>query len=139
MPAFEPRSDPTSTSARWTRWLKRFNTYLLAADIKDDARKRAKLLYQAGPEVHEIFKTLEEGEDQDFDYENKQRKQQAKGVGISQNGSNTESSEEEDYVYTVSQETREKTHATIKINGQDILFLVDTGALTSLILRHTRN
>ena len=39
MPAFEPRSDPTSTSARWTRWLERFNTYLLAADIKDDARK----------------------------------------------------------------------------------------------------
>jgi hypothetical protein len=66
MPAFEPRSDPTSTSARWTRWLERFNTYLLAADIKDDARKRALLLYQAGPEVHEIFKTLEEGETKDF-------------------------------------------------------------------------
>ncbi|CAB4041560.1 Hypothetical predicted protein [Paramuricea clavata] len=66
MPAFEPRSDPTSTSARWTRWLERFNTYLLAADIKDDARKRALLLYQAGPEVHKIFKTLEEGETKDF-------------------------------------------------------------------------
>jgi hypothetical protein len=48
MPAFEPRSDPTSTRVRWTRWLERFNTYLLAADIKDDARKRALLLYQAG-------------------------------------------------------------------------------------------
>ena len=44
--------------------------------------------------------------------ENKQRKQQAKAVGISQSEPNTESSEEEDYVYTVSQETREKTHAT---------------------------
>ena len=66
MPVFEPRSDPTSTSARWTRWLERFNTYLLAADIKDDARKRASLLYQAGPEVDEIFKSLEEGETKDF-------------------------------------------------------------------------
>jgi hypothetical protein len=66
MPAFEPRSDPTSTSARWTRWLERFNTYILAADIKDDARKRALLLYRVGPEVHEIFKTLEEGETKDF-------------------------------------------------------------------------
>ena len=66
MPAFEPRSDPTSTSARWTRWLERFNTYLLAADIKDDARKRALLLYQAGPEVYEIFKTLQEDEDKDY-------------------------------------------------------------------------
>ena len=324
MPAFEPRSDPTSTSARWTRWLERFNTYLLAADIKDDARKRALLLYQAGPEVHEIFKTLEEGEDQDFNsavkalteyfepeknviyrtyvfrqatqgkeesidefhtrlrglakhcaftntdfeikmqivtngsssrlrkkalqdpkyslanmlidgrkyemsaaqavgieeqiktkeninatatapptekkcyycgfkyphenqpcpaksaicnhcgikghfakvcrarrksFENKgnsdklqtqgstspdkrrqsrwdeykQRKQQAKAVGRSQNESKTESSEEEDYVYTVSQETRQKTHATVKINGQDVLFLVDTGATVDII------
>jgi hypothetical protein len=26
--------------------------------VKDTARKRALLLYQAGPEVHEIFKTL---------------------------------------------------------------------------------
>ncbi len=40
MPAFEPRSDPRSTSARWTRWLERFNTYLVAADIKDDEGKR---------------------------------------------------------------------------------------------------
>ena len=66
MPAFEPRSDPTSTSARWSRWLERFNTYLIAADIKDDGRKRALLLYQAGSEVYEIFKTLEEDEAKDF-------------------------------------------------------------------------
>ena len=38
-------------------WLERF---LVAADIKDDIRKRALLLYQAGFEVYEIFKTLEE-------------------------------------------------------------------------------
>ena len=66
MPAFEPRSDPTSTSARWSRWLERFNTYLIAADIKDDGRKRALLLYQAGSEVYEIFKTLEEDEAKGF-------------------------------------------------------------------------
>ena len=46
MPASEQRSDPTSTSARWTRWPERFNTYLVAADIKDDGRKRALLLPQ---------------------------------------------------------------------------------------------
>ena len=67
MPAFEPHSDPTSTSARWTRWLERFNTSLVAADInKGDGRKRALLLYQAGPEVYDIFKTLEEDEGKDF-------------------------------------------------------------------------
>jgi hypothetical protein len=36
----------------------RFNTYLVASNVKDTARKRAVLLYKAGPEVHEIFKTL---------------------------------------------------------------------------------
>ena len=40
---------------------------LLAADIKDDAHKRALLFYQAWPEVYEIFKTLpEEREENDF-------------------------------------------------------------------------
>ena len=67
MPAFEPRQDPTKTSARWTQWLERFNSYLVAADIKDETRTRAVLLYTAGPEVAEIFKTLEDtGEAKDF-------------------------------------------------------------------------
>ena len=40
---------------------------LLAADIKDEAHKRAFLFYQAGPEVCEIFKTLlDEREENDF-------------------------------------------------------------------------
>jgi hypothetical protein len=68
--------------------------------------------------------------------ENKRRKQQAKAVRISQSEpTDTESSEEEDYmyVYTVSQETREKIHATVKINGQGVLFLVDTGATVYII------
>jgi hypothetical protein len=46
------------SSARWTQWIQRFNTYLVASNVKDTARKRALLLHQAGPEVHEIFKTL---------------------------------------------------------------------------------
>ena len=67
MPIFEPKSDPTNTSARWTQWVERFHTYLVAADIKDDTQKRAILLYQAGPEVFEIFKTLQDtGEAKDF-------------------------------------------------------------------------
>ena len=58
MPLFEPKADPTNTSARWTQWIERFNTFLVASNIKDPSRKRALLLYQARPEVHEIFKTL---------------------------------------------------------------------------------
>ena len=58
MPLFEPKADPTNTSARWTQWIQRFNTYLVTSNLKDTARKRALLLYQGGPEVHEIFKTF---------------------------------------------------------------------------------
>jgi hypothetical protein len=58
MPLFEPKADPTNTSARWRQWIQRFSTYLVASTVKDTARKRGLLLYQAGPEVHEIFKTL---------------------------------------------------------------------------------
>ena len=58
MPVFEPKTDITSTGARWKNWLERFQTYLLAADINEPQRQRALLLYQAGPEVYNIFKTL---------------------------------------------------------------------------------
>ena len=38
----------------------------MASDIKDDTRKRAMLLYQAGPQVSKVFKTLSNtGEDKD--------------------------------------------------------------------------
>lgn len=68
MPLFEPKADPTNTSARWTQWIERFNTFLIASNVKDNARKRALLLYQAGPEVHEIFKTLTDtGDDKDYE------------------------------------------------------------------------
>ena len=58
MPRFQPQSDPTNTRARWTAWLGRFETYLIAAGVTEEERKRALLLYQAGPEVYKIFKTL---------------------------------------------------------------------------------
>ena len=68
MPLFEPKTDPTNTSAPWIKWIQRFNTYLVASNVKDAARKRALLLYQAEPEVHETFKTLPDtGDDKDYE------------------------------------------------------------------------
>ena len=68
MPLFKPKADPTNTSARWTQWIERLNIFLIASNIKDTSRKRDLLLYQAGPEVHEIFKTLPDtGDEKDFD------------------------------------------------------------------------
>ena len=55
-------------SARWTRWLTRFNTYLTAMDITDTKRQRALLLLLVGEEVHNLFLTLPDiGGDSDFE------------------------------------------------------------------------
>ena len=52
---------------RWKAWLKRFETFCVASDIKNTTRKRALLLYLAGPNVMDIFETLAEtGEDSDY-------------------------------------------------------------------------
>jgi hypothetical protein len=48
---FNPNTDPASVSQRWKDWLKRFQRFIVAMDIKDGTRKRNLLLYLAGPEV----------------------------------------------------------------------------------------
>ena len=57
---FDPISEPTSVSQRWKAWKRRFEIYLIAVNVKDDAQKRALLLHQAGEATQEIFDTLEE-------------------------------------------------------------------------------
>jgi hypothetical protein len=67
MPPFDPKTDVSAVAQRWEQWLKRFQRYLLAMDIKSKARQRAMLLYAAGPEVETIFDTLpDNGDDDDF-------------------------------------------------------------------------
>eukprot|EP00794_Sanderia_malayensis_P020656 gene20656-22697_t len=57
-----------SLATRWKDWLDDFEMFLLASGITDKTRKRALLLYQAGPRVREIFKNLTEvGGTSDFD------------------------------------------------------------------------
>ena len=58
LPQFDPLSDQSSLSQRWKSWTKRFETYLVAANITDDQQKRAMLLYQAGSATQDIFETL---------------------------------------------------------------------------------
>ncbi|CAB4007064.1 PREDICTED: uncharacterized protein LOC109615404 [Paramuricea clavata] len=59
-PPFDAEGDNSSLAQRWKEWRERFNMYTVAANIKDDAQKRAVLLYVAGPSVHKIFKTLQD-------------------------------------------------------------------------------
>ena len=64
------------------------------------------------------------------------KKQQAKAVEASQHQTKDESSED-DYVYTVSKEQNKKTHANVIVNGQNVHFLIDTGATVDIIDANT--
>ena len=52
---------------RWKKWLGRFKRLTIAMGITDDKQKRALLLHYGGPEVDEIFETLQDvGKDKDY-------------------------------------------------------------------------
>lgn len=66
-PSFSVHEDDASVGPRWKKWLKRFEMYLAAHDMKDPTRKRALLLYSAGEEVSDIFETLpDQGEEKEY-------------------------------------------------------------------------
>ena len=52
-PSFPVHEDNASLGPRWKKWLKRFEMYLAAHDVKDATGKRALLLYSAGEEVRQ--------------------------------------------------------------------------------------
>ena len=60
-------SEPTLLSQRWKAWKRRFEIYLIAVNVQNNAQKRALLLYQVGQVTQEIFDTLAEtGDDNDY-------------------------------------------------------------------------
>ena len=66
-PSFSVHEDNASVGPRWKKWLKRFEMYLTAHDVKDATRKRTLLLYSAGEEVSDIFETLpDQREEKDY-------------------------------------------------------------------------
>ena len=59
MPPFDPDADVgVSVAPKWKVWLEDFEMFLVANGITDTTRKRALLLYQAGPRVREIFRQI---------------------------------------------------------------------------------
>ena len=51
----------------WKKWLARLQNVIVGVGIEDAKQKRALLLHYSGPEVDEIFDTLEDtGEDKDY-------------------------------------------------------------------------
>ena len=65
-PAFQVHLDG-NVGPRWKKWLARFENLIVGMGIEDAKQKRALLLHYSGPEVDEIFDTLEDtGEDKDY-------------------------------------------------------------------------
>ena len=60
MPIFDPKTDPSNLGTRWKIWIKRFQTYLRAADVTDALQKCVLLFYSAGAEGQEIVETIPE-------------------------------------------------------------------------------
>ena len=77
LPEFSPDAKiGTSLATRWSNWRSDFEMYLIASGITDPKRKRALLLYQAGPRVREIFKQIPEtGTDADYEIAKQKLKQ----------------------------------------------------------------
>ena len=68
LPQFDPVSDPSSLGQPWTQWKRRFEIYILAVNVTNDAQKRALLLYQAGAETQQLYDTLPVAEGEAHDY-----------------------------------------------------------------------
>ena len=63
VPQFDAVSDPANACNAWKRWVSRFEQYLVAADIKDNKRKRALFIYLAGEPVADILNTIPDNGD----------------------------------------------------------------------------
>ena len=65
---FDLVSDPPAVGHRWVQWKRRFETYLIAVNLTNDAQKRALLLYQAGEATQDMFDSLTVVVDEAQDY-----------------------------------------------------------------------
>ena len=55
---FDVTGSTANLSQKWSDWQKRFNYYILAKGVTENAQKRALLLHLSGPAVQDIFETL---------------------------------------------------------------------------------
>lgn len=58
-PPFDMDEDQSSVGPRWSKWVNRFDNFLAALNITDDARRKALILHYGGERVFEIFETLD--------------------------------------------------------------------------------
>ena len=65
---FDTHVEPSSTGIRWKTWLSGFENLIIALGITDKKRQRALMLYYGGPDLHEIYQSLNaDSADEEFD------------------------------------------------------------------------
>jgi hypothetical protein len=57
-PTFDLSEDQTSIGQRWNKWVRKFENFLSAMNIADDARKKSMLLHYSGDDVYDVYETL---------------------------------------------------------------------------------
>ncbi|XP_049267207.1 uncharacterized protein LOC125756447 [Rhipicephalus sanguineus] len=58
-PSFDLRvTDTNNIGLEWTKWVERFQNFLVACNITSDTRKKALLLHYVGEEVYDLFQSL---------------------------------------------------------------------------------
>ena len=60
LPAFNVTGEPWTIGPRWKQWVARFEIFISAHGIKNEAQKRNQLLFQAGEEVQNLYVDLPE-------------------------------------------------------------------------------
>ena len=57
---FSVEGEPENIEQKWKRWIDEFGLFTAASGVSDGSQKRALLLHLGGPEVRDIFRTLED-------------------------------------------------------------------------------
>ena len=60
IPAFEIGENSTTLAERWRKWKKAFEFLIVASGITNEERKRALLMCYGGPEIQDLYETLDE-------------------------------------------------------------------------------
>ena len=63
MKPFDTTGNAATLNQQWTRWITRFENYLIANGTTASQKKRALLLHMAGEQVFDIYETLQEETD----------------------------------------------------------------------------
>ena len=55
---FDIHGDPTTVGARWKKWKRSFELFVVGKGVQNAAQKKAPLLHCGGPQIQDVYYTL---------------------------------------------------------------------------------